>query len=123
MKKLKNALEEATNDDEITITRYPEAHEPVRKRRAMVFSDVGKKLLEGNEMLADESINLAMNISHIIGGLTDSSKSKCQQFDIVPRENNYIQILHAGSIPWICVANMTSGLFGQPVDNGVDFLP
>ena len=47
--------------DEIAITRYLEAHEPVIKRRAMVFSDVGKKLIEGNEMLTDESINLAMN--------------------------------------------------------------
>ena len=45
-----------------------------------------------------------MSSSHI----TDSSIGKCQQFDIAPRENGYIQILHAGSMQWICVANMTS---------------
>ena len=79
----------------------------------MLFSEDEKKLVEGNEMLTDESINLAMSLiqeqfSHI-GGLTDSSIGKCQQFDIVPRENGYIQILHAGFMHWICVANMTSG--------------
>ena len=63
-------------------------------------------------MLTDESINLAMSLIHEqfphIGGLTDSSIGKCQQFDIVPRENGYIQILHAGSMYWICTANMAS---------------
>ena len=44
-----------------------------------------------------------------IGGLADSSTGKCQQFDIVSRENGYIQILHAGSMHWICVENMISG--------------
>ena len=64
----KNILEEEKKeeifedgDDEMAITRYLEAHEPVRKRRATVFSDIGKKLIEGNEMLTDESINLAMS--------------------------------------------------------------
>ena len=40
-------------------------------------------------------------------GFTDSSIGKCQQFDIVSREYGYIQILHAGSMHWICVANIT----------------
>ena len=61
-------------------------------------------------MLSDDSINLAMNLLHQqfpeIGGLTDTSIGKCQQFDIVPSESKYIQILHAGSLHWICVANM-----------------
>ena len=49
-----------------------------------------------------------MNSSHI-GGLTDSPIFKYQQLDIVPREKGYIQILHAGSMHWICVANMIGG--------------
>ena len=106
-----DVLEES--DDEIPITGYFEAHGPVKKRRTMLFSDDEKKLIKGNEMLTDESMNLAMSLIHEqfshIGGLTDSSIRKCQQFDIVPSENGYIQILHAGSMQWICVANMTSG--------------
>ena len=79
----------------------------------MLFSDDEKELIEGNEMLTDESINLAISLIHEqlphIGGLTDSSIGKYQQFDIVPRENGYIQILQACSRHWIYVANMTSG--------------
>ena len=68
------------NDDEIAITGYAEAHGPVRKRRTMLFSHDGKKLIEGNGMLTDESINLAMSLIHeqfsYIGGLTDSAIGK-----------------------------------------------
>ena len=60
-------------------------------------------------------------ISHI-GGLTDSSIGKCQQFDIVPRENGYIQILHADSMHCICVANMTSGKSSNQVHYVFDSL-
>ena len=51
-------LEES--DDEIAITGYVEAHGPVKKRRTMLFSENEKKLIEDNEMLTDESINLAI---------------------------------------------------------------
>ena len=89
------------------------------KKRTMLFSDDEKKLIEGNEMLTDESINLAMSLIHEqfphSGGLTDSSIGKCQQFDIAPRENSYIQILHAGSMDWISAANMASGKLSNQV--------
>ena len=72
-------LEES--NDEIAITGYVEAHGPVQKRRTMLFSDNEKKLIEGNEMLTDKSINLAMSLIHEhfphIAGLTDSSIGKC----------------------------------------------
>ena len=42
-----------------------------------------------------------------IGGLTDFSIGKCQNFDIVPHKNGYIQILLAGYIHWVYVANTT----------------
>ena len=51
-------LEES--DDEIAITGYVEAHGPVEKRRTMLFSDNEKKLIEENEMLTDQSIDLAI---------------------------------------------------------------
>ena len=63
--------------------------------------------------MSDQSTNLAMGLIHEqflhIGGLADFSTGKCQQFDIVSRENGCIEILHAGSMHWICVANITSG--------------
>ena len=72
-------LEES--DDEVAITGYVEAYGPVKKRRTMLFSDNEKKLIEGNEMLTDKSINLAMSLIHEhfphIAGLTDSSIGKC----------------------------------------------
>ena len=84
---------------EVAITGYVEAHGPVKKRRTMLFSYNEKKLIEGNGMLTDESISFAMSLIHEqisqIAGLIDSSIGKCQQFDIVPCENGYIQILHA----------------------------
>ena len=82
-------LEES--DNEIAIAGYVESNGPVKKRRTMLFSNDEKKLIEGNKMLTDESINLAMSLIHEqfppIGCLTDSSIGKCQQFVIVPREN------------------------------------
>ena len=38
-----------------------------------------------------------------MGDLTDFSIGKCQQFNFVPREILYIQIMHADSRHWICV--------------------
>ena len=117
-------LEES--DDEIVIAGYVEAHGPVKKRRTMLFSDDEKKLIKGNEMLTDGSINLGMSLIHEqcshIAGLTDSSIGKCQQFDIVPRENGYIQILHAGSMHWICVTNMNIGKSSNQVHYVFDSL-
>ena len=85
----------------------------------MLLSDNEKKLIEGSEMLTDESINLTLSLIHEqlphISGLNDSSIGKCQQFDIVPRENSYIQILHVGSMHWICVANMSRGRLSNQV--------
>ena len=89
MKKEKCAVEEETEEevleesnDETAITRYVAAHGPVKKRKTLLFADDEKKLIEENEMLTDESINLAMRLIHEqfphIGGLTDSSLGKCQ---------------------------------------------
>ena len=133
MKKENFVVEEETeeevleeSDDEIVITGYAEAHGPVKERRTMLFSDDEKKLIEGNEILTDESINLGMSLIHEqcshIAGLTGPSIGKCQQFDIVPRENGYFQILHAGSMHWICVANMTIGKSSNQVHYVFDSL-
>ena len=74
----KEVLEES--DDETAITRYVAAHGPVKKRKTLLFFDDENKLIEDNEMLTDESINLAMSLIHeqfsYIGGLTDSAIGK-----------------------------------------------
>ena len=64
MEKEKCVVEEETeeeileeSDDEIAITGYVEAAGSVKKRRAMLFSEDEKKLIEVNEMLTNESIN------------------------------------------------------------------
>ena len=80
-----------------------------KKRRAMLFLEDEMKLIEMNEMFTNEWINWAMSLfleqlQHI-GGLTDFSIGQCQNFDIVPHKNGYIQILLAGYIHWIYVAN------------------
>ena len=80
--KTEKCVVEEESDDETAITRYVAAHEPVKKRKTLLFFDDEKKLIEDNEMLTDESINLAMSLIHEqfphIGGLTDSSLGKCQ---------------------------------------------
>ena len=126
MKKEKCVVEEQTEEEiseeskhDIAITGYVEAHRPLKKRRTILFLGDGKQLIKGNEMLTDKSINLVMSFIHEqfphIGGLTDSSIGKCQKFDIAPSENGYIQILHAGSMHWICVANMACGKLSNQV--------
>ena len=74
----------------------------------LLFDDENKC----NKVLMDQSINLGISMINEqfpnIIGFTDSFVGKYQQFDIVSRGYGYIQILPAGSMPWICVANITS---------------
>ena len=73
-------------------------------------------------MLTDESINLAMNFLHVqfplFDGLADSSIGKWNEFDIIRNTSSYIQILHAGSLHWICVANTSK----EKVENQIHYL-
>ena len=61
-------------------------------------------------MLTDESIIIVQNIIHKqfpnIGGLQDTLIGKNQSFGVVKRSNPSLQILHVGSLHWVCVANM-----------------
>ena len=64
-------------------------------------------------MLTDESINIAQNLLHnqfpLISRFNDSCLGKTQHFDVVQRENPYTQIIHAGSLHWVCLANTKIG--------------
>ena len=61
------------------------------------------------QMLTDKSISIAQNILKNqfprIARLQDTVIEKTKVFDIIKNEEKYMQILHAGSFHWICVAN------------------
>ena len=104
--KTKRPLKE-DNEAEVVITGTVEAHGIIRKRRKLNFSKEEKDAIIGKEMLSDESINIAQNLLKQqfpnLNGLVDTSVGKCQEFDIIPAKQRYVQILHAGSLHWICV--------------------
>ena len=63
-------------------------------------------------MLIDESINVAQSLLSKqflkVCGFQETVIGKLQEFDVIPTEKNYIQILHDSSLHWVCVANMES---------------
>ena len=73
-------------------------------------------------MLTDGSINLAHSILAKqfpnIAGFMDTCLGKTQQFDLVTRNKSYVQIIHAGSLHWVCVVNTLITKNG----NGIHYL-
>ena len=61
-------------------------------------------------MLTDESISLAQKLLvkrfPRISGLINTCLRKMHQFGIIPVDKPYIQLLHAGSMHWVCISNM-----------------
>ena len=86
-----------------------------------MFSSEERDAIAQRRMLSDESINLAQNLLHEqfphLFGLVDTSIGKWREFDIVPSDEPYVQILHAGSLHWVCVANV-----GEKVNNQHHYL-
>ena len=73
-------------------------------------------------MLADESINIVQSLLSKqfpkVCGFHDTVIGKLQEFDVIPTEKNYIQIMHNSSLHWVCVANMES----RKKDNEMHYL-
>ena len=73
-------------------------------------------------MLIDESMNLIWSILAkqfaIIAGFMDICLSKTQKFEVFARNKSNIQITHAGSLHWVCVANTLI----TKNNNGTDYL-
>ena len=73
-------------------------------------------------MLIDESINVAQSLLSKqfpkVCGFQETVIGKLQEFDVIPTEKNYIQILHDSSLHWVCVANMES----RKKDNEIHYL-
>ena len=107
--KTKRPLKE-DDEEEVVITGTVEAHGVIKKRRKLDLSKEEKDAIIGKEMLSDESINIAQNLLKQqfpnLNGLVDTSVGKCQEFDIIPAKQRYVQILHAGSLHWVCVASV-----------------
>ena len=57
-------------------------------------------------MLSDESINIAQNLLYVqfpeLCGFQDTVIGKTQKFEKVKEKKNVIQLLHAGSMHWVC---------------------
>ena len=107
-----NKIEPGTlveDDIDVIITGGVQAFGTVKKRRTLKLSNDEIKIIISNDMLSDESINLAMNFLHRqfpnFDGFVDSSIGKCNGFEIIRPNKPYIQIFHVGSLHWICVAN------------------
>ena len=79
------------------------------KRRNILFFSEEKATILNKQMLTDKLISIAQNILKNqfpkIARLQDTVIEKTKVFEIIKNEEKYMQILHAGSFHWICVAN------------------
>ena len=84
-------------------------------QRNLILSDQEERIIMKNEMLTDESINLAQNHLHEAfpsnSGLQDTAIGATQTFNVV--SGNFIQILHDGNLHWVCTSNIS---FDSPTD-------
>ena len=87
----------------------------------MNFSKEEECTILGKQMLTDESINIAQRLLSKpfpkVCGFQDTVIGKLQEFDVIPTEKNYIQILHDSSLHWVCAANMKS----RKTDNQINY--
>jgi hypothetical protein len=98
------------DQEEIVITKSIPPHGPIKKKRKLQFSNEEKAAISQNEILSDESINLAQNLLSMqfsnVGGFMDTVLSITNGFSVVKTTEKFIQVLHTTNQHWICVANM-----------------
>ena len=98
------------NDDDIVILKAVGPTGTKRKKRKLIFSIEEKDTILNKHMLTDESINIAQNLLKQqfpqIHGFQDTVIGKTQCFDVIGSKSKFVQILHAGSLHWVTVANM-----------------
>ena len=99
-------------EEEIEITNVVKASGEIIKKRKMNSSKEEECTVLRKQMLTDESINRAQSLLSKQFpkdcDFQDTVIGKLQEFDMIPTEKNYIQILHDSSLHWVCVANMES---------------
>lgn len=85
----------------------PPTGQPKKQSKLLLPGEERKVLFE--QMLSDESVNLSQIIlkRQFPGFICfmDTCLGKTQPFEVVPRDRPYIQILHAGTLHWVCVSN------------------
>ena len=87
------------------------ASSKITKKRHIFLKRRGTHYL-GKQMLTDEFINIEQSLLSRqfpkICGFEDTVIGKLQEFDVIPTEKKYIQILHDLPVHWVCIANMES---------------
>ena len=93
-----------------------------KSQRTLIFSIQEKCNILQGKMLTNESINLAQKLLAKqfpgISGLMDTCLGKMHQFGIIPVDKSYIQLLHPGSMHWVCLSNMETNKY----DNGTHYV-
>lgn len=95
-----------THDEDLVITGQETCSVPKHKKRIMSQEEF--TIIKSGQMLTDVSINVAQTLLHMqfpyVEGLEDTVLGPAFQFSIAGGE--FVQVLHDGSIPWICVSNI-----------------
>ena len=92
-------------EEDILITEEVPASGKITVSRNLKFTNEERNILLQEHMLSDESINLAQNLLKEqfpkISGFQNTVIGKTQSFDIVMTNENFIQLLHVGSLHWV----------------------
>ena len=97
-------------EEDIFTTKEVPASGNKNANRNLKFTNEERKILQ-KHMLSDESINLAQILLKEqfpeIFGFQDTVFGRIQSFNMVKTDENFIQLLHVGSLHWVCVANVS----------------
>ena len=93
-----------------------------KSHRKLLFSIKEKCNILQGKILTDESVNIAQKLLAKqfprISGLIDTCLlQKLNQSGIIPVDKLYIQLLHVGSMHWVCISNMETNEY----DNGTHY--
>ena len=92
----------------------------------MNFSKEEECTILQKQRLINESINIMQSLltKHFpkVRGFQGTVIGKLQEFDVIPTEKNYIQILHDSLLYWVCVASTESREKDNEIHNLYDSL-
>ena len=93
------------------ITKEVPASGKINVNRNLKFTNEERNSILQKHVLSEGSINLAQNVRKEqfpkISGFQDNVIGKTQSFNIVKTNENFIQLLHVGSLHWVCIANVS----------------
>ena len=116
-------------DEDIIETVYIPPHKTGKPKRRLnlKYSRLERQEILNDHMLTDMTINFAQNILlrdfPTISGLEDTTVGAVLNFSKHDGKSPYIQVLHTGSLHWVCISNMSeNGLVKADVVNLYDSL-